>query len=155
MNVSVVIRTLNEAKHLPALLEGIRGQVYEGGEIETVIVDSGSTDGTLEIARSFGVNLVHIAKEDFSFGRSLNVGCQAAAGEALVFVSGHCVPASDRWIADLVKPLGQEGVVYTYGGQWGDESSRFSERQIFAKYFPGPAAFRRRGSIATTPIPPC
>jgi len=136
MRVSVVIRTYNEQKHLRRLLEGIQAQTGDGLEVETVLVDSGSTDGTLAIASEFPVRVVGIRKEDFSFGRSLNVGCAAATGEALVFVSGHCIPVGPHWIADLVAPLGRDGIVYTYGGQLGDESSRFSERQIFQKYFP-------------------
>jgi len=140
MKISVVIRTFNEEKHLRALLAGIAAQELDGHELETVLVDSGSTDATLAIAREFAVRVVLIRKADFSFGRSLNVGCAAATGEALVFVSGHCIPASPRWIADLVAPLGRGGIVYTYGGQRGDESSHFSEREIFGKYFPKSAS---------------
>lgn len=136
MKVSIVIRTYNEQRHLRALLEGIQNQDRDGIEIETVMVDSGSTDGTLEIARQFPVRIVPIKKEEFSFGRSLNLGCDAAEGDALVFVSGHCIPTGSRWIADLVAPLGKQNIAYTYGGQIGDDSSHFSEKQIFGKYFP-------------------
>lgn len=136
MKASVVIRTLNEARHLPALFRAIETQVYPGAEIETVVVDSGSTDGTLELAKAAGARIVHIRKEEFSFGRSLNVGCDAATGDALVIVSGHCVPTGPDWVASLVAPLGRHQIVYTYGGQIGAETTRFSERQIFAKYFP-------------------
>ncbi len=136
MKVSVVLRTFNEQKHLRALLEGIQSQTGEGLEVETILVDSGSTDDTLRIAADFPVRVVPIRKEEFTFGRSLNMGCEAASGEALVFVSGHCIPAGPHWIARLVAPLGRDGIVYTYGGQMGDDTSHFSERQIFAKYFP-------------------
>lgn len=136
MKVSIILRTYNEQKHLRRLLEGISAQVGEGLTIETVIVDSGSTDDTLKIARDFPVRIVPIRKEDFSFGRSLNMGCAAADADALVFVSGHCIPLGPHWIADLVRPLGRDGIVYTYGRQVGDDSSHFSEKQIFAKYFP-------------------
>jgi glycosyltransferase involved in cell wall biosynthesis len=136
MKVSVIIRTYNEERHLRALLQGIVDQDRNGIEVETVLVDSGSTDGTLDIAREFSVRIVPIRKEDFSFGRSLNVGCRAAEGDALVFVSGHCIPATPRWLTDLVAPLGTQEIAYTYGGQLGDDSSHFSEKQIFGKYFP-------------------
>lgn len=136
MKASIIIRTYNEQKHLAELLQGIQDQTCEGFEIETVIVDSGSTDNTLSIAQSFPTRIVPIKKEDFSFGRSLNVGCAAATGDVLVFVSGHCIPTGPRWIADLIAPLGQHDVVYTYGGQVGNEHSHFSECQIFGKYFP-------------------
>ena len=84
MKVSIVIRTYNEQKHLRALLEGIQNQHRDGIEIETVIVDSGSTDNTVKIANEFPTRVVPIKKEEFSFGRSLNIGCAAATGEALV-----------------------------------------------------------------------
>jgi len=136
MKISVVIRTYNEQKYLRELLQGIKDQDRDGHQIETVLVDSGSTDDTLRIAGEFDVRIVHIAKADFSFGRSLNLGCEAATGDALVFVSGHCIPTGPRWIADLVAPLGQDGIAYSYGGQLGGDGSYFSECQIFAKYFP-------------------
>lgn len=136
MKASIVIRTLNEAEHLPALLAGIATQDFPEGEIETVIVDSGSTDGTIELAKRNNANLVHIAKADFSFGRSLNLGCQAATGEALVFISGHCIPASTRWVGELIAPLLDGQAAYSYGKQIGGDATRFSETRIFAKYFP-------------------
>jgi rhamnosyltransferase len=134
--VSVVIRTLNEGRYLPDLLAAIRQQVCPGIELETVLVDSGSTDDTLEIAQGFGVRIVHIRKEVFSFGRSLNYGCAAATGDALIIVSGHCIPTTTRWVAGLVAPLGKNRIVFTYGGQCGNQQSHFSERRIFQKYFP-------------------
>ena len=136
MRISVVIRTLNEARHLPELLASIGRQQLAEGSCEVVLVDSGSTDGTLQIAESHGCRILHINKDEFSFGRSLNIGCMAATGEALVFISGHCIPCNPDWLAKLVAPLGQGGVVYTYGGQLGGDTTRFSEHQIFAKYFP-------------------
>jgi rhamnosyltransferase len=145
MKVSIVIRTYNEQKHLRALLQGIQDQVKDGFDIETVIVDSGSTDDTLKIASQFPTRVVPIKKEEFSFGRSLNMGCDAAQGEALVFVSGHCIPTGPRWIADLVAPLGQNKVAYTYGGQVGNDDSHFSEKQIFGKYFPGTSKIPQEG----------
>jgi glycosyltransferase involved in cell wall biosynthesis len=140
MRISVVIRTYNEQRYLGELLAGTRAQALDGHELEIVVVDSGSTDRTLAIAQEHGVRVVPIRKEDFSFGRSLNVGCAAATGDALVFVSGHCIPAGSRWLADLVAPLGRDGIAYTYGGQRGDATSRFSETQIFRKYFPASAS---------------
>ena len=65
--VSVVIRTLNEERYLPELLESIKAQKSERFSVEVVLVDSGSTDNTLMIAESFGARIVHIAKRDFSF----------------------------------------------------------------------------------------
>ena len=134
---SVVVRTYNEAAHLPRLLEAIAEQKLESGfAAEVVVVDSGSTDETVAIARSFDARVTFIRKEDFSFGRSLNVGCELADGDALVFVSGHCIPASEHWLQELVRPLADGRVQYSYGRQIGAETTKFSEARLFAKYFP-------------------
>jgi len=134
--VSVIIRTLNEEKYLPELLGTIRKQSSDDFEFEIVIVDSGSTDNTLEIAKSFGARITFIKKENFSFGRSLNLGCEFANGKYLVFVSGHCIPVSGRWMHDIVMPLKEGSCLYTYGRQEARDTTKFSEGQLFSKYFP-------------------
>jgi L-ascorbate metabolism protein UlaG (beta-lactamase superfamily)/GT2 family glycosyltransferase len=136
VRASIVIRTLNEARHLDALLEAIARQRTEGFAHEVILVDSGSTDGTLEIAERHDCRILHIRREEFSFGRSLNLGCEAAVGDALVMVSGHCVPTDDRWLESLCRPLLDGEAGYTFGRQVGDENSHFSEMRIFEKYFP-------------------
>lgn len=133
--VSIVIRTLNEERHLVELLESIKCQDTSEFQIETVIVDSGSTDKTLEIAEMYGCRITHIKKEEFTFGKSLNDGCEFANGEYLVFVSGHCIPVDIFWIKRLVRPL-VDKCSYTYGRQLGRDTTKFSERQLFDKYFP-------------------
>ena len=145
MFASIVIRTYNEAKHLPELLQSISSQTQERIKQETIIVDSGSDDGTLDIARQFDTKIVNISKEEFSFGRSLNIGCERAAGAYLVFISGHCVPTDEEWLERLVEPLQRNDVVYTYGRQIGSGESRYSECQLFKRYFPEISAIPQEG----------
>ena len=136
LKASVIIRTYNEARHLPDLLKGIRSQVAPEVDLEIILVDSGSTDETLAIAESFQCRIEHIRKEDFSFGRSLNMGCEAAIGDVLIIVSGHCIPADQNWLSHIVAPLAAGQAALVYGRQVGNGSSRFSECRIFEKYFP-------------------
>jgi glycosyltransferase involved in cell wall biosynthesis len=145
MLVSVVIRTLNEARHLDDLLIMIGRQDTPGFAVECVLVDSGSTDGTVEIAKQHGARITHIDKSEFSFGRSLNRGCAFAKGEILVLISGHCVPVGPNWLRTLCQPLIESRVAYTYGRQIGDDNSNYSERRIFAKYFPASSAIPQDG----------
>ena len=105
MLVSIIIRTLNEEKYLDELLSAIDAQEKNGFLCEVIIVDSGSTDKTLEIANKHKAKLTYINKQDFSFGRSLNIGCEFAGGEYLVFISGHCVPSNNNWLINLCEPL--------------------------------------------------
>lgn len=145
MRASIVIRTLNEAEHLDDLLKMIGQQVTKDLEIETVLIDSGSTDGTLEIARAHGARITTISKAEFSFGRSLNRGCAFSTGDFLVLISGHCVPVDAHWLQNLCQPLADGTVDYTYGRQIGDDSSNYSERRIFAKYFPETSSVPQEG----------
>jgi glycosyltransferase involved in cell wall biosynthesis len=127
---------LNEDRYLGQLLDGIRAQTYPHSCVEIIIVDSGSTDGTLEIARKHDCKIVALERSQFSFGRSLNLGCSVAKGSILVFVSGHCVPTSSEWLWELVKPLHDPMVAITYGRQVGGPETKFSEHALLQKYFP-------------------
>ena len=148
MDISVVIRTFNEARYLDELLSAIANQATPGKSVEVVVVDSGSTDDTRTIANQHGCRVESIRKEDFTFGRSLNVGCQAASGDYLVFISGHCVPTGPQWLSALTEPLAEGSAEYVYGRQIGRDTTKFSERQVFAKYFPAESRIPQRGEFA-------
>lgn len=145
MRASIVIRTLNEAQHLGDLMQMIAVQETDGLEVETVLIDSGSTDATVAIAQAYGARITTISKAEFSFGRSLNRGCDFATGDFLVFISGHCVPVDAHWLQRLCQPLIDGTADYTYGRQIGDDSSNYSERRIFAKYFPDTSQVPQEG----------
>lgn len=137
IDVSIVIRTLNESKYLGECLDAIAGQDVGNLTVEVVLIDSGSTDGTIELAESKGARVTHISKSEFTFGRSLNRGCEFARGEILVLLSGHCIPVNSDWLQRLIAPLREGQAVYSYGGQIGREGvTKFSEHQLFKKYFP-------------------
>ena len=136
MLTSIVIRTLNEARYLGELLQAIERQDTGPFEVEVVVIDSGSDDGTLEIAQRHGCVITHITREQFSFGRSLNMGCEVARGDILVLISGHCVPTDEHWLRKLCQPVADGKVAYSYGKQVGGPESHFSECRIFSKYYP-------------------
>jgi glycosyltransferase involved in cell wall biosynthesis len=134
MNCSIVIRAYNEARHIGRLLEGVRRQSIDDAEL--ILVDSGSTDRTVEIAREYGATIVHIAADEFSFGRSLNRGVEAAAREYVVIASAHVYPVYPDWLECLIRPFEDPRVGLVYGRQRGTSSSKFSEQQIFRQWFP-------------------
>ena len=134
MQISVIIRTFNEQQHLGQLLYGITQQIVTDPEI--IIVDSGSTDNTLAIAERYPVKIVHIRPEDFTFGRSLNTGIAAAAGEIIVITSAHCYPIYPDWLEQLIQPFTNPHIALTYGRQSEGETNHYSEGQFFRKYFP-------------------
>jgi len=145
MKISIIIRTLNEARHLAELLSTIAQQEIIDPSPEVIVVDSGSTDATLEIAQSHGCHIIHIDRSEFSFGRSLNKGCAAAQGQILVIVSGHCIPVDNLWLHNLCRPIKDGLADYVYGRQLGGAKSHFSESRIYAKYFPSESSIPQKG----------
>ena len=132
--VSVVIRAYNEGAHIGRLLKGLAQQTVKPDEI--ILVDSGSTDDTVAIARSAGCRIVDIDKSEFSFGRALNRGCAVAGGDILLFVSAHVYPVYDTYIQHIVSAFNRDGVAIVYGRQVGDERTKFSESRVMLKWFP-------------------
>lgn len=134
MPASLIIRAYNEEKHIRRLLEGIQHQTLK--DVEVILVDSGSTDATVVIAESFGAQVVHIPPQEFTFGRSLNLGVQAATRELIVIVSAHVYPVYPDWLESLLRPFEDEKIALTYGKQRGPDFAKYSERQIFHQWYP-------------------
>jgi len=132
--VSIIVRCYNEEAHIGRLLSGIMQQ--DGEPPEIIVVDSGSTDATLSIVRQYPAKILTIDKDDFSFGHSLNVGCEAATGEILVFASAHVYPLYSDWLQHLLQPFESDRVACVYGRQSGNDTTKFSEHQVFARWFP-------------------
>jgi rhamnosyltransferase len=118
MNITatILIRTKNEAKDLPKALELIRNQSWQSFEI--IVVDSGSSDGTLEIVRQQNdIELIEMKPEEFTFGRSLNLGCQAAKGDIIISLSAHAFPCDRDWLKNLARHFDDPQVAGVYGKQ--------------------------------------
>ena len=89
--VSVIVPTWNEARCLPALLESLRAQTRP--PVEILLADSGSTDGTPELARAKGAIVLEGERKGPGEGR--NRGARAARGDLLVFVDADCIVPRD------------------------------------------------------------
>jgi glycosyltransferase involved in cell wall biosynthesis len=132
---SVVIRCHNEEKHIGKLLDSIMQQSIS--DVEIVVVDSGSTDRTVAIAQQYPVRLVHIKPEEFTFGRALNRGIAAALGQYILIVSAHVYPTGNNWVEKMLEPFAADArVALTFGRQVGNNITKYSEHQIFRKWFP-------------------
>ena len=101
--VSVVIPTYNGAQELPALLAALRAQV-QINDLEIVVIDSGSTDGTAELAEAYGANVVRIKQEDFSHSYARMLGATNATGEYLLFMTQDALPDRDDWVIRMLQP---------------------------------------------------
>jgi GT2 family glycosyltransferase len=108
--VSVVIPTWNAGPEFAVLLASLTSQ--QGCErIEIIVVDSGSTDDTVQLARDYGVRVIEIPSAEFSHSHARNLGGQAATGEYVLFMVQDALPASPLWARDLVAALRQQHAV--------------------------------------------
>jgi rhamnosyltransferase len=130
---SIIIRAYNEERYLARLLTGISHQTL--APVQTILVDSGSTDQTLQVASRFPIQVVKIKPKEFSFGRSLNLGITQADAAYIVIASAHVYPVYPDWLERLVAPLTDPQIALCYGKQRGIEESHFSEQQIFRHWY--------------------
>jgi glycosyltransferase involved in cell wall biosynthesis len=103
--VTVAIPTLNGATHLDEVLVAIENQVTPF-EVHVLVVDSGSTDDTLEIvARYPKVRLHQIPKREFNHGATRNLAVELADSDYVAFLTQDAEPSTAGWLANLVNPL--------------------------------------------------
>lgn len=111
--VSVVIPTLNAGEELRWLLLKLLAQKAVR-EVEVVVVDSGSSDGTPELARELGARVVQITPAEFSHSHARNLGADHASGDWLVFMVQDASPIGEHWLHGLLRYLldhADQGVV--------------------------------------------
>lgn len=102
---TVVIPTYNGADYLDGVLTAIASQEREG-QVEVLVIDSGSTDGSLDIINSHaGVRLVEIPNSEFGHGRTRDHAARMARGTYIAFLSQDAIPAHTRWLRELLLPF--------------------------------------------------
>ena len=111
--ISIIIRTKNEERWIGSCLDVVSRQSRT--DFEVILVDNNSTDKTVDKALQCGVTLVRI--DEYRPGAAINKGIEAAQGEIIVVLSGHCIPVDEHWLDNLVKNLDDETVAGVYGRQ--------------------------------------
>jgi glycosyltransferase involved in cell wall biosynthesis len=131
--ISIVIRTRNEAGWIERCLSAVALQ--DAPDHEVIIVDNASTDTTRRIARRFGCRIVSISNGAFRYGRAINLGIRRARGELIAILSGHCVPANDRWLSALAAHFDDPRVAGVYGRQLPlPDSHAFDKRDLWTTF---------------------
>jgi rhamnosyltransferase len=111
-SISVIVRAKDKADTIERTFASIRRQTVQS---EIVVVDSGSTDGTLDIARRYADVIVEIPSHEFTFGRALNVGAATASGEFHAAVSAHVALPTDEWLVRTADHLRRDRVAGASG----------------------------------------
>jgi rhamnosyltransferase len=113
---SISILTKNEGPNIGPCLEAVFSQKGVG-KFEVLLVDSGSTDATLEIASRFPIRIEQIRPEEFHHARTRNFAANLGTGTIIVNLSGDAIPASDFWLKELLANFSDPDVGAVYGRQ--------------------------------------
>lgn len=117
MEVSIIIPTKNGEKTIAKCLESVFSQKFEG-DFEVIVIDSGSTDGTLEIVKRYPARLVKIQPNEFGHGSTRNLGATLASGELLAYINQDAVPCNERWLHNLTRRFKEDlNLAAVYGRQ--------------------------------------
>ena len=136
IKTSIVIPTKNGAEDIGACLEAVYSQ-KDVGRFEVLVVDSGSTDKTLEIVRRYPVRLEQIPPEAFHHARTRNYAAGLAKGELLVFLSQDATPASDTWLGTMISNFDDRSVGAAYGRQLPKQGSTPERREVLDAVYGG------------------
>src|SRR3989344_1131844 len=109
MKISVIIPTLNEEKHIGKLLDSVNTARYAKKEI--IIVDGGSTDRTVEIAKSKRVRVVKETGKVRCPANAKNIGAKVAKGEVLLYLDADTHSISNNFIEDAMKEFRKKDVI--------------------------------------------
>ena len=100
--VSVAVPVRNGGPLFGDLLAAVRAQRLDR-PVELLVADSGSTDGSRELARRHEAELIDVRPGDFSHGATRNLLAERASGSHVAFLTQDAVPADDRWLARLLE----------------------------------------------------
>jgi len=130
LECSISILTKNEEANLKACLEAVfsqRGAV----EFEVILVDSGSTDETLSIARGYPIRIEQIPAEAFHHARTRNFAAGLGTAPIVINLSGDAIPATEDWLRNMLAGFNDPGVGAIYGRQLPKPGSTIERRDTF------------------------
>lgn len=128
--ISIIIPTYNGGRVFSKCLEMIGQQDY-GAEIQLIIIDSGSTDGTIALAERSGALVRKIGKGKFHHAKTRNEAVFLADFDNIVFTVQDAVPCSKSWLSDLERSLFEAGVAAVYTDQIPhDDATPYSRFEI-------------------------
>lgn len=102
--ISIVILTKNGGVLLQKSIKMIFSQKISSA-YEVIVIDSGSTDGTLDFLKKYSIRLFHIAPEMFSFGPTRDFAFEQTKGKYIITISQDVVPKGVHWLQNMIDPL--------------------------------------------------
>lgn len=140
--ISVIIPTLNGVGYLPELVDSLRHQTLR--DIEVIVVDSESDDGTAEVAASLGCIVQRIARGEFDHGGTRNLAVDMSSGDILVFLTQDALPVCEEFLARLIAPIDGRITAAAYARQV--PAPEATPTEVFARLYNYPPESSMRHS---------
>lgn len=155
VDATVVIPTLNGELYLDRLLTMLEQQDFDG-TVEVLVIDSGSTDRTLEIVRNHpAVRLHEIPNSEFGHGKTRNLAARLARGRIVAYLTQDAIPLSVGWLRSLAEPLDPAGAdaVAVFGKQEPRPGcfplQKYEIQAVFARFGDQLALYQRAAGVPT------
>jgi rhamnosyltransferase len=144
--ITIIIPAKNEERNIRRCLTAVADQETEA-KVDVVLIDSGSTDRTPEIAREFEFVRLHcIPAEEFAHGKTRNLGATLAGDGILVFLNGDAIPKDSQWLEALIAPFREDSsVAGTYSRHAPQEDCHLYMKRDLAQSMPPETTVERIG----------
>jgi len=126
MKVSVIVPTYNAENYLPSLLENLKQQSIL---FELIIIDSSSTDNTVNIAKKYTKNIITISKLEFDHGGTRTKAAKTATGDIIIYLTQDALPQNEKTLETIVNAFTTPNIAAIYGRQ-----IPYPETSLFGKH---------------------
>lgn len=126
--ISIIIPTYNASGYLPLLARKLESQTIK--DCELIIIDSSSSDDTVEIGRSFKANVMILPKAEFDHGATRTLAARKAKGDIIVYLTQDALPFDEYALENIVKPFSDDNKT---GAVFGRQLS-YPNASVFAQH---------------------
>jgi glycosyltransferase involved in cell wall biosynthesis len=114
--ISVIIPTKDGGSFFRDVVKAIEKQIIDI-PYEFIVIDSGSSDNTVDIAKNAGAAVIEIDPDDFNHGKTRNSAIMECTGDIIVLMTQDALPADSHLLASLIKPFESEKIAGVYARQ--------------------------------------
>jgi rhamnosyltransferase len=101
--ITIIVPTYNASKYLPSLLARIESQTIK--DYELIVIDSSSSDDSVDIAKSHRADVITIPHSEFDHGGTRTLAAMKAKGDILIYLTQDAFPYDEYAVERIVRPL--------------------------------------------------